>query len=64
MYLLGVSVICDVTPFLGVWIEIYETSIIPDAVWVTPFLGVWIEMIPSAPLCDVSIRHSLLGSVD
>ena len=36
MYLLGVSVICDVTPFLGVWIEIYETSIIPDAVWSLP----------------------------
>ena len=34
-----------VTPFAGVWIEIYEWTAPLEFDLVTPFAGVWIEMI-------------------
>ena len=33
----------DVTPFVGVWIETYQTSKFWNENKVTPFVGVWIE---------------------
>ena len=32
-----------VTPFVGVWIETFNTAISNEANRVTPFVGVWIE---------------------
>ena len=53
-----------VTPFVGVWIEIYEEFIYELREEVTPFVGVWIE-ISRYPLSFLfSFRHSLRGSVD
>ena len=37
-----------VTPFLGVWIEIFNRSSTHPGICVTPFLGVWIEIGPSS----------------
>ena len=33
-----------VTPFVGVWIEIFLSDVMPYQEHVTPFVGVWIEM--------------------
>ena len=33
-----------VTPFAGVWIEMYSQSSLAPCVSVTPFAGVWIEI--------------------
>ena len=54
----------QVTPFMGVWIEINYAKYCPDYWQVTPFMGVWIEIIyprfaPTAP-----ISHTLYGCVD
>ena len=35
---------CYVTPFTGVWIEIYMSIINKITILVTPFTGVWIEI--------------------
>ena len=32
-----------VTPFVGVWIETWQSMQEPWCPWVTPFVGVWIE---------------------
>ena len=53
-----------VTPFMGVWIEIFLNLLYKYCNAVTPFMGVWIE------ICSVSYDffgvycHSLHGSVD
>ena len=53
-----------VTPFVGVWIEIW----IPDHCYifhpVTPFVGVWIEILSVWLMETCQTRHSLCGSVD
>ena len=36
-----------VTPFVGVWIEIFSVVDATSVVLVTPFVGVWIEIIPA-----------------
>ena len=36
-----------VTPYVGVWIEIYLKEEIEEAQEVTPYVGVWIEMLNS-----------------
>ena len=33
-----------VTPFMGVWIEIYMLKLFAQSLYVTPFMGVWIEI--------------------
>ena len=38
--------ISNVTPFVGVWIEIFLTIEGLTAAKVTPFVGVWIEILP------------------
>ena len=52
----------DVTPFMGVWIEICLGQ--NQAQKVTPFMGVWIEISPGKMRCKSLFRHSLYGSVD
>ena len=37
-----------VTPFAGVWIEMFHTASKAGASFVTPFVGVWIEIKHSA----------------
>ena len=32
-----------VTPYVGVWIETFDTSSALDGLDVTPYVGVWIE---------------------
>ena len=54
----------EVTPFVGVWIEIYSIFKGVRADYVTPFVGVWIEIhdkLASSLSCH---SHSLRGSVD
>ena len=36
--------ISNVTPFVGVWIEIFNMPWNCFSFWVTPFVGVWIEI--------------------
>ena len=38
------SPVRSVTPFAGVWIEIYRKSVSIPQTAVTPFAGVWIEI--------------------
>ena len=40
----------QVTPFAGVWIEIWILRVTLSATQVTPFAGVWIEMKKSLPI--------------
>ena len=54
----------EVTPFVGVWIEIKNTKNNKGKGVVTPFVGVWIEMSKYLKLLAILIRHSLRGSVD
>ena len=42
-----------VTPFVGVWIEIYLLLSITLCSFVTPFVGVWIEIIGTSHLKKV-----------
>ena len=55
---------CNVTPFVGVWIETLEISAKKQMHQVTPFVGVWIE----TPLEEKNLRatysHTLRGCVD
>ena len=42
-----------VTPYAGVWIEIYPLGTLRSAYFVTPYAGVWIEIVVSAsPVYD------------
>ena len=53
-----------VTPYAGVWIEIYAIAYKSGSVKVTPYAGVWIEMIFKIKLKKLGKSHSLRGSVD
>ena len=55
-----------VTPFTGVWIEIFSASLwSSSATGVTPFTGVWIEIYPRIDKIEMLANcHSLHGSVD
>ena len=53
-----------VTPFAGVWIEIFQNSLQNQFHVVTPFAGVWIEIVLSKERYFVRLCHSLRGSVD
>ena len=53
-----------VTPFVGVWIEIFRYSKNVVQVSVTPFVGVWIEISLYLYASTVVEGHSLRGSVD
>ncbi len=53
-----------VTPFVGVWIEIWFTTGFTVIAGVTPFVGVWIEISRSTVSEIWFLRHSLRGSVD
>ena len=41
------KVLCNiaVTPFVGVWIEMFKWNNVPSTIDVTPFVGVWIEIL-------------------
>ena len=39
-----VAVASTVTPFMGVWIEIFSLQVLGVLYLVTPFMGVWIEI--------------------
>ena len=54
----------EVTPFVGVWIEILFQTASENAVFVTPFVGVWIEIFMTLITPPPTTRHSLRGSVD
>ena len=53
-----------VTPFAGVWIEIFVLNTLSGKTLVTPFAGVWIEIRSNktAPTCESG--HPLRGGVD
>ena len=53
-----------VTPFMGVWIEIYPLVLLRRKKWVTPFMGVWIEILVTIINFWYILSHSLYGSVD
>ena len=54
----------DVTPFVGVLIEIVELLMFVVWLVVTPFVGVLIERLTLIDTMDFESRHSLRGSVD
>ena len=49
---------------MGVWIEIYGSTVITNEDLVTPCVGVWIEIEVYARIKDTFGSHSLRGSVD
>ena len=53
-----------VTPFVGVWIEIFTEVKLLSATAVTPFVGVWIEIEKGGIYIRGDSGHSLRGSVD
>ena len=54
----------NVTPFVGVWIEISFARRSNLCRYVTPFVGVWIEITDVCSNCIRLLSHSLRGSVD
>ena len=54
----------EVTPYIGVWIEIVclRPPSVPSSV--TPYIGVWIEIIMAKVLAKIDKGHSLYRSVD
>ena len=54
----------DVTPCVGVWIEIKDNEDEVSANSVTPCVGVWIEISGGYSIDEVRKGHSLRGSVD
>ena len=54
----------EVTPFVGVWIEIVEHAREYVKMGVTPFVGVWIEIERRGGNHKDHDGHSLCGSVD
>ena len=57
-------VLADVTPCVGVWIEILKFDTEISEKGVTPCVGVWIEIQHTTGLHSEKICHSLRGSVD
>ena len=54
-----------VTPFVGVWIEIFQRFYRLIVILVTPFVGVWIEIEEELRhTLEAAQGHSLRGSVD
>ena len=69
---LQVVFVCQVTPFVGVWIETFCFLIKHKSAQVTPFVGVWIETIvlsftinrfPVTPFVGVWIETLLLDTL-
>ena len=60
------KVLCNiaVTPFVGVWIEMFKWNNVPSTIDVTPFVGVWIEIMDMILMLSWQGSHSLRGSVD
>ena len=54
----------NVTPFVGVWIEMNYLKYHMQHIKVTPFVGVWIEIRQNDLIMENGLRHSLRGSVD
>ena len=54
----------EVTPFMGVWIEMVEEKLPEVGEIVTPFMGVWIEIRTPKVTGKGQQCHSLHGSVD
>ena len=54
----------DVTPLVGVWIEMYPVASFPIGLSVTPLVGVWIEIGVTRIGRAVQRGHSPCGSVD
>ena len=54
----------EVTPCVGVWIEIESICNAVIDFSVTPCVGVWIEMIRAREYFKCGFCHSLRGSVD
>ena len=59
-----VNTLLDVTPFVGVWIEMKKRQRKELAKNVTPFVGVWIEIQRGRNILKTEKSHSLRGSVD
>ena len=55
---------CNVTPFVGVWIETTWDEQQKKNFLVTPFVGVWIETLLLLGHALASCRHTLRGCVD
>ena len=53
-----------VTPYVGVWIEIFKKRHFEDFKFVTPYVGVWIEISVRISTYSSLTSHSLRGSVD
>ena len=53
-----------VTPYVGVWIETFDTSSALDGLDVTPYVGVWIETLPNLNSLQMVGSHTLRGCVD
>jgi len=54
----------NVTPFAGVWVEIYAMYCAYNYKGkVTPFAGVWVEIVELPLNLSVAIRHTLRGCV-
>ena len=53
-----------VTPFTGVWIEIWSASEMVRDIRVTPFTGVWIEICIACHHTEPADSHTLHGCVD
>ncbi len=53
-----------VTPYVGVWIEIFCGRDSPGADGVTPYVGVWIEIFCTRGRLRPTLRHPLCGGVD
>ena len=54
----------NVTPLVGVWIEMSTTEYDVENMSVTPLVGVWIEMHLLACMLRFSARHAPRGRVD
>ena len=61
---------CNVTPFVGVWIEISLTNVGTFSITVTPFVGVWIEInechqfivtVASLPSWECGLKYNIVS---
>ena len=53
-----------VTPYGGVWIEMYPNGDVCPAAHVTPYGGVWIEILEISQQRNGGMSHALWGRVD
>ena len=61
---IGRNLDTSVTPFAGVWIEMFNRLLFIVKFLVTPFAGVWIEIYRLVGAILHNRGHSLRGSVD